>query len=419
MSSRRNPWEVLGLLGAGAIAGAALHKLYVDQTTPKTPVKKTLIKPSTLDGKRPMIICHRGSGYFPEHTIEGYADIIRCHPEFIEFDVVSTKDHQMIIRHDVLLDGTTNVLDTEEFKDKKTRKTAPSHDGEDNNIEGFFACDFTLEEIKKLCATQRWDWRTMTEDRMHCRVPTVLEAAKEIEEKSKEMECVVGLYIETKRPQWHRDIGLPLEEKLLEDIIASGFSGPVIIQSFEEGSLRRFKEIRPEWPRVQLLIDLETAAHYGVDKRESLPDERDVEGLQAFYERVGEYADGVGVWKDDILKDPFHPPSSSNIVSLAHEYNLFVHVYTFRSDIKFLHVAYGGNPTEEYMLFFRLGIDGAFSDFASHAVHARDVFTMVGDDYPFANLALTRRKKKEVKKTEKTRQAMANEQPKATKYVRE
>lgn len=60
---------------------------------------------------------------------------------------------------------------------------------------------------------------------MQCRVPTVLEAAKEIEAKRKEMDSNVGLYIETKRPQWHRDIGLPLEEKLVEDIIASGFSG--------------------------------------------------------------------------------------------------------------------------------------------------------------------------------------------------
>ncbi len=90
----------------------------------------------------------------------------------------------------------------------------------------------------------------------------------------------------------------------------------------------------------------------------AISDGTDKEGLKAFYKRVREYADGVGVWKDDILSDPFHPPSVSNIVSLAHQENLFVHVYTFRSDIKFLHVAYGGNPTEEYMLFFRLGVDG-------------------------------------------------------------
>lgn len=124
-------------------------------------------------------------------------------------------------------------------------------------------------------------------------------------------------------------------------------------------------------------------------------DEKDTEGLKAWYKGISDYADGVGVWKDDILSDPFHPPTTSNIVTLAHNSQLFVHVYTFRSDIKFLHVAYGGNPTEEYMLFFRLGIDGvclffslfiffnlyillftvfkAFSDFASHAVHARDV----------------------------------------------
>jgi len=419
MSISRRGWEVLGWVGAGAVAGAALHKLYCDKIKPPSPVKKAFIPPATLDGKEPIIICHRGSGYFPEHSLEGYNDIIRCNPEFIEFDVVATKDHHLIIRHDVLLDGTTNVLECDQYKNKKSRKLAPSHDGEENEIEGFFACDFTLEEIKTLYATQRWNWRTMNEDKMQCQIPTVVEAAREIEKKMKELGNRVGLYIETKRPTWHRSIGLPLEEKIITDIQASGFTGPIIIQSFEEDSLRLFKEMKPEWPRVRLVIDLKTAVQFGVNPREAIPDDKDVNGLQVWYKGIKEYADGVGVWKDDILSDPFHPPTKSNIVQLAHEANLFVHVYTFRSDIKFLHVAYGGNPTEEYMLFFRLGIDGAFSDFASHAVHARDVFTAVGNDYPFANLATTILKKEEMKETENTRQSMKHDPPKATKYIRE
>jgi glycerophosphoryl diester phosphodiesterase len=129
--------------------------------------------------------------------------------------------------------------------------------------------------------------------RVQCKIPTVIEAATEIERKRRELDSNVGLYIETKRPAWHRSIGLPLEEKLVEDILASGFSGiilpsllfslylnstdnnsmigPIIIQSFEEESLRIFKELKPAWPRVRLVIDLKTAADYGVDSREAIP----------------------------------------------------------------------------------------------------------------------------------------------------
>jgi hypothetical protein len=175
----------------------------------------------------------------------------------------------------------------------------------------------------------------------------VQEAAREIEKKRKELGSNVGLYIETKRPAWHRSIGLPLEEKIISDIQASGFSGtlscslfllsllslfllflvpfliplslsykrkelvvkanklenilfdkfsvwfwvqllegrkkakkgnktnkligPIIIQSFEEGSLRLLKELKPDWPRVRLAIDLKTAASYGVASSEALP----------------------------------------------------------------------------------------------------------------------------------------------------
>lgn len=111
------------------------------------------------------------------------------------------------------------------------------------------------------------------------------EAACAIASQAKELGTNVGLYIETKRPEWHASIGLPLEQKLIHDIERSGFSGitfgmansylyplgPIIIQSFEEGSLRIFKKEKPMWPRVKLCVDKPTATEYKVDVKEAIP----------------------------------------------------------------------------------------------------------------------------------------------------
>ena len=104
----------------------------------------------------PLIIGHRGaSGLLPEHTLEAYALAIEQGADFIEPDLVATKDHHLIARHEPLLNDTTNVLDLPEFAHKKSRKNI---DGK--TIEGYFASDFTLAEIKKLRARQPRDYRS-------------------------------------------------------------------------------------------------------------------------------------------------------------------------------------------------------------------------------------------------------------------
>ena len=150
---------------------------------------------------------------------------------------------------------------------------------------------------------------------------------------------------------------LQLEERLVKELGESDFEGPVIIQSFEEDSLRRMKELKGgEWKLVKLMTKDDV-------------DQRIKDGT------LGDYLDGlvklgcsgIGPWKGSIIPDPKSPPESSEIIEAAHERGLFVHAYTFRSDVLHLSPVYGGNASLEFFRFFELGIDGVFADFPGHA----------------------------------------------------
>lgn len=186
-----------------------------------------------------------------------------------------------------------------------------------------------------------------------------------------------GLYIETKRPGHYRAEVGPLEELLVAEIEASGFDGPVIIQSFERQSLERIAALKPEWSRVQLLLadSLEAdgaAMGAGAPACNFIPDEPDA--MRRFMEDVATYAQGIGPHKSSIVADPTQPPATSAVIEAAHAAGLVVHPYTFRTDVQFLSHAYGGNASLEFARFFQLGVDGVFADFPSHAVFARQMY---------------------------------------------
>jgi hypothetical protein len=172
----------------------------------------------------------------------------------------------------------------------------------------------------------------------------------------------VGLYIEMKRPFYYRSIGLNLEERVVEDVEKSGFDGPVIIQCFEEETLRRFQTLQPQWDRVQLLVEKWT------------PLDSDPVAQKTMLDRIASYAQGIGPSKGSIIADPLKPPANSTLIDFAHERNLFVHPYTFKSDPLSLHRAYGGNASVEFLRFFHLGVDGVFADFPDHGVFARRIY---------------------------------------------
>jgi glycerophosphoryl diester phosphodiesterase len=326
---------------------------------------------------RPMIMAHRGAcGYNPPHTLSSYLDAVDFGADFVEYDVISTSDHHLITSHDVTLEGETNIAS--EFPARRcTELIASAVDGDARTMTGFFAKDFTLEEVQTLSKEESWEFRSVGRARAAKetqRVLTVPDATKALEAKRKSCKRNFGIVVELKRPTWHRDtLGLPMEEKLVEGL--EGFGGPVCIQCFESEPLRRLKKIKPEWSYLKLCVDRATLESVGSDPKHGVPE--DPAELRPYLEEIAKYADIVSPWKGSLVADPSRPPMRCDFIERAHEIGLLVSCYTFRSDIKYLHPAYGGNATEEFALFFRLGVDAVFVDFSDHAKRARDLFLLL------------------------------------------
>jgi glycerophosphoryl diester phosphodiesterase len=339
----------------------------------------------TLNGQPPVVIAHRGaSGYLPEHTLAAYALAIEQGADFIEPDLVSTRDGVLIARHELNITETTNVAEHPEFAMRRTTKLI---DGK--SVEGWFADDFTLAEIKTLRAKQRLPFRSQQfNDRFE--IPTLEEVIELAERESERRRRIIGIYPETKHPTYHRSVGLPLEEKLVETLKRHGLddrAAPVVIQSFETANLKALRTMT-EVRLVQLIDGAGPTPDGGVipgkpydfavsgDPR-TYADLLTLKGLT----KIKTYADGIGPWKrylvsaagDDALTDDSqkrlgHPTS---LVRDAHSIGLFVHAWTFRNEPRYLASDYGGDPLKEYRQFYSLGVDGVFSDFPDTAVDAR------------------------------------------------
>jgi glycerophosphoryl diester phosphodiesterase len=354
---------LLALLAGPSIAGSASG----GQATAGQHVRQRL----------PLVIGHRGSaGYRPEHTLASYQLAIEMGADYIEPDLVSTKDHQLVARHENDISATTDVASHPEFADRRTTKTV---DGA--RITGWFTEDFTLAELRTLRAKERLpDVRpTNTVFDGTQLVPTfqeVIDLAKR---------SGVGIYPETKHPTYFRGIGLPLEEPLLATLRANGLDrrdAKVFIQSFEVGNLKRLHGLT-RVPLVQLVDATGKPYDFVVSG-----DPRTYADLvtPAGLEEIATYARGIGPNKNLIVpRDSANrllPPTT--LVRDAHRAGLVLHPWTFRNENTFLPADFQqGNPASplfpiakgdapaEYRLFFELGVDGLFSDDADTAVATR------------------------------------------------
>lgn len=356
----------------------------------------------TLDGKAPLVLAHRGaSGALPEETVEAYAKAIDMGADAIEPDVVSTKDGVLIARHDPNLAYSTDVAKHPEFA---SRKRTMNVDGEVQ--EGWFAGDFTLAEIKTLGGIST-DAERPQEFNGKYKIATIQEIIDMIKKSGRS----ITLYPETKNPSFHRQQGLPLEDKLLALLANAGWndrSAPVFIQSFEPGSLKYMRSKGSTLKMVQLIdaddVDLKTgkltfAAPY--DRPYDWAQAGDTRLFSAMVTPAGlaeikTYADGIGPWKRYIVSvkgsvgadgkvadingdgkinemDTATLPATT-LVDDAHKAGLFVHPYTFRNEKRRLASDYKGDPKAEYKQFYALGVDGLFSDFADTALAARAEF---------------------------------------------
>jgi glycerophosphoryl diester phosphodiesterase len=322
----------------------------------------------TLQGGPPLVIGHRGAaGHRPEHTVGSYELAIAYGVDFIEPDLVSTRDGVLIARHENDISGTTDVA--QKFPERKTTKTI---DGKP--IDGFFTEDFTLAEIKTLRAKERLPFRNQGWNGVY-EIPTFQEVIDLAKRKSQETGRVIGIYPETKHSTYFRSIGLALEPPLLKTLEANGYvtaSAPVFIQSFEVQNLKDLSKLT-KVRLIQLMEDNRLQPYDFV----VAGDRRTYGDLQtpAALAEIATYAQGIGPFKRSIVPQgadkALLPPTS--LVADAHQAGLLVHPYTFRDEPEFLAAEYRLDPVKEYLQFFALGVDGVFSDFGDTAVRARSL----------------------------------------------
>jgi glycerophosphoryl diester phosphodiesterase len=323
---------------------------------------------------KPIIIAHRGaSGERPEHTLAAYQVAIEQGADFIEPDLVLTKDGVLVARHENEISETTNVADKPEFAARKTTKTI---DGQ--KYTGWFTEDFTLAELKTLRAKERLPLlrkTNMAYDGMF-EIPTFEEIIKLAQAQEKVTGRRIGLYPETKHPSYFATIGLPHEAPLLAILARYGYSqksDPIFIQSFEVNNL---KALRPKTKlRLIQLMD-------GEGGPADLPDTRYADmasaaGLSA----IAAYADGIGPNKALVIPRTAlgNLGTPTSLVADAHAVGLAVHPWTFRRENFFLPLgqksginpAAQGDVTTEIRAFIAAGVDGLFSDNVTEAVAAK------------------------------------------------
>lgn len=320
-------------------------------------------------GKLPIVIGHRGAcGYRPEHTLDSYELAIEMGADYIEPDIVATKDGILIARHENDISQTTDVRDRPEFANHKTTKII---DGKE--IIGWFTEDFTLEEIKTLRVKERLPFRNHFND-CQFEVPTLQEIIDLVKRKSTDTGHTIGIYPETKHPTYFDSINLSLEEPLIEILHANGYTSnndPILIQSFEVENLKQLNEMT-DLRLVQLLASSSMRPYDLIMKGDS----RTYGDLTAPGElvKIAEYAEAIGPDKRLIVpvnqEEQLQPTTS--LIDQAHAAGLLVHTWTFRNENQYLAPHYDGNPEAEYEQFFRLGVDGVFSDFPDTAVTVRN-----------------------------------------------
>jgi glycerophosphoryl diester phosphodiesterase len=338
---------------------------------------------SGVSGKRrpPIVIGHRGaSGYRPEHTLAAYTLAIEMGADYIEPDLVSTKDHVLVARHENEISGTTDVAGHPEFAARRTTKTI---DG--NPVTGWFTEDFTLAELRTLRAKERLpEIRPLNTafDGLY-QIPTFDEVIRLAKQHH------VGIYPETKHPTYFDSIDLSLEEPLVRALNASGYRGRnarVFIQSFEVANLKALRRMT-RVPLVQLVDATGKPYDFVV-----AGDPRTYADLvtPAGLAEIATYARGLGANKNLIVPrdtaNRLQPPTT--LVRDAHRAGLVVHTWTFRRENEFLpedfrqgdpdsplYRAAPGDLPAELRLFYKLGVDGVFSDNPDVAVATRhDVF---------------------------------------------
>ncbi len=297
-----------------------------------------------------IVIAHRGaSGYLPEHTLEAYAMAYAQGADFIETDLALTKDGVFVCIHDIYLEYTTNVKEVFPNRARKNKH--------------WYVVDFSLDEIKRLSVHER----TRANDIVYFpsrfplsfskfEVPTFTEMIELIQGLNKSTGRNVGIYPEIKKPGWHAQQGLPMEEALLEILNRYGYKSSdvkIFVQCFEAESLQKLRfELGTDLPLV--LLTWEASWNYGGNVKPFI-----AELTEDILDEIATYTDGIGLYKGRIEANP-------GLVNWAHERGILVHAWTFRADS--IPRQYRTFDEELYQFYIIYNVDGLFTDFTDRAV---------------------------------------------------
>ena len=323
---------------------------------------------------KPPVVAHRGaSALLPEHTLAAYARAIDDGADYIEPDLVATRDGVLVARHENEIGGTTDVAQRPEFASRKRRQVI---DGETS--EGWFTEDFTLAELKTLRARERLPELRDTSHDGRYEIATLEDVIAFASEQAERRGRTIGLIPEIKHPSHFQRIGLPMEERLLETLAAHAYTrtAPVVIQSFEQANLRTLRDrLGPSHGNIRLLQllgppDAQPGDALAAGKPTRYADLMTPAGL----EDIAGYAEIIGPWTR-LLMPVAEDGTLGNATPLmadARAAGLQVWPYTFRPENHFLPrtLREGDDPRTrseagslaEIRAYLALGIGGFFTD---------------------------------------------------------
>ncbi|BCR20851.1 glycerophosphodiester phosphodiesterase [Borrelia miyamotoi] len=297
--------------------------------------------------KSPLIIAHRGaSGYLPEHTLAAKAYAYALGADYLEQDIVLTKDNIPVIMHDPEIDITTNVA-----------QLFPNRARENGR---YYATDFTLTELKSLSLSERVDPENKKPiypnrfplNEYNFRISTLEEEIQFIQGLNKSTGKSVGIYPEIKKPFWHKQQGKDISKIVIEILNKYGYKSKedkIYLQTFDFDELKRIRKELGYQGKLIMLVGEN-------DWNESPTDYEYIKSEEGIAE-VAKYSDGIGPWIPQIIVDG----KITELTRLAHKYNIEVHPYTFRTDALPSYVKNGNELLD--LLFNKAKVDGIFTDF--------------------------------------------------------
>lgn len=333
-------------------------------------------KAEDVKSVKKIVVAHRGaSGYLPEHSMAAKSMAYAMGADYIEQDVVMTKDNELVVLHDHYLDRVTNVA-----------KVYPDRKREDGR---YYAIDFTLEEIKSLKMTEGFNIKDGKEVagfperfpiwKSDFKVHTFAEEIELIQGLNKSTGKNIGIYPEIKAPWFHRHEGKDISVEVLKVLKKYGYtkkSDLVYLQCFDPNEVMRLKEeLLPKYGMdvklVQLIAETSWNETMIYKDGKAVPYSYDWMFEDKGMEKISQYADGIGPWKPMLVKDESTRDNLiiTNMVADAHRYGMEVHPYTFRLDEGRI-PAYATDFEDMLDIFYnKVGVDGVFTDFTDRAVN--------------------------------------------------